>query len=237
MIGCWPTAKLGAPVVAISFRLESGHNSRPIASVVGAALVGLGVVDVLGAGVTFPVVRAGALFVDVAFVDVAFVDVAGGDPVGADLLGPVAGPLGGDVETPVFAPADAPDAVVGAPVGFGEVVAVVSGCVLARGLIWAPELAVPLATTGLDPAVVVATSVDCAAGEDAAETAADETGAEADSRSEARTPVSDGAADPLVKAARPPASFAAPLERPATRKITPSRTATPATTTMTRRSQ
>lgn len=236
MIGCWPTAKLGAPVVAVSFRLESGHNSRPNASVAGATLVGLGVVEGFGVGVG-PLVRTGALFVDVAFVDEAFVDVVGGDPVGADLLGPVAGPLAGDdVETPVFAPAGAPDAV-GAPVGLGVVVAVVPAWVLAGRLIRAPELAAPLATTGLDPAVVVGTRVDCAAGEDAAETAAEEAGAEADSRSDARTPVSDGAADPLVKAARLPASFAAPLDRPATRKITPNKTATPATTTMTLRSQ
>src|ERR1700712_2286715 len=65
MIGCCPTAKLGAPVLATNFRLESGHSSRPCASVVGAVLVGLGVVEVFGADVGFAVVRTGALFADV----------------------------------------------------------------------------------------------------------------------------------------------------------------------------
>src|ERR1700712_408610 len=100
MIGCWPTAKLGAPVLATSFRLESGHNSRPCASVVGAVLVGLGVVEVFGADVGFAVVGTGALFVDVVC----------GDPLGADLLGPVAG-LPEVFGTPAFVPAGAPGVV------------------------------------------------------------------------------------------------------------------------------
>ena len=185
MIGCWPTAKLGAPVVATSFRLESGHSSRPFASVVRAVVVGLGVVEALAVGVGFAVVRTGA----------PFVDVVCGDPLGAGLPGRIAGLLSGAVVgLTALVPAGVPEVVLAVAVGFGVVFAVVVGWIFAEMLACAPELA----GIGLDPAVVVGRDIVWAAAEDAAESAADEAGAEADWRSEASTPVSDGAADPLV---------------------------------------
>ena len=172
-------------MVATSFRLGSGHNSRPFASVVGAVRVGLGVVGAFLVGAGFAVVRAGA----------PFVDVVSGDPLGADLLGPVTGlSAAEDVETPVFAPAGAPGVVFGVAVGFGVVVTVVTGWLFTGVLATAPELA----GMALDPAVIVGTGGDCAWAEDAGELAADGAGAEADSGSDASTPVNDGAADPLV---------------------------------------
>ena len=230
-MGWVPVAKLGAPVVAVSFNTESEQSSRPCASVVGAVLVALtgtvGVAGVVVALVDFAWVVLGVLAGVVLTVVVPTAVVFAAAVFAAAVFAAV--PV-------VVAAAFAVDA--GGPAGLALAVPALAGAVVVGVLNAGVDFAA-VDFAGVDFAGVVFTGVVCVVlGAGAVDATGPRAAAPADVEpSEASTPVNVGAADPLTYAASPPAGLLAPFERPATRKITPNRTPTPMTTTIRRRSQ